>query len=90
LRSIVTSMKPPAFGSSHIRITHRGIRHHHGARLRRQQPRRQIGGGTGVQQHMIIDRQPCIDRERESRRSVNAADSASIDVAVRAFAIMLC
>jgi hypothetical protein len=93
LLSIVTSMKPAAFEVFACQdagvISHRG----HPAPPRRAlvpTATRQIGGGTGVHQHMIIEPQQCIDRERESRRCVNAADFASIDVAGPAFAIMLC
>ena len=47
---------------------HRRIRHHDCAGLPRQQFRRQIGSGAGVQNHVIIDPQQCIDRKREPRR----------------------
>ena len=72
LLSIVTSAKPTALSWSHISVArllrHRGFRHHDRLRLRRQQFGRQIGGRAGIQQHMVVNPQQRVDRERQPRR----------------------
>ena len=72
LLSIVTSEKPTARSWSHMMLRaselHRCVGHHDRAGMRGQQFRRQVGGGAGIEQHVVVDPQQRVDRQRQPRR----------------------